>query len=339
MRRACAGPPSVSSLYADSLNRFLRGTGLAGNAMRWNDPAERVDASVFMAGLNSACRTLGRADLGVEFGLRVGGGGFGLLGLAAATAPTLREAIVQLQRFEALTSTLGSLSVRRHHGEVTLAWKPATSVPPCVPEAILAGWVSFGRHLLGTQAQPKGVCLAHRISISRSQYEQLLQCPVRDGTGEHSMTIGSDLLEARPRLADETLNDTLMTWLPRCAVATPVDACPNAASAVGRMIRCGPLESANENCVAARLGVSARTMQRALAAEGLQFRALLDACRAHHAVVSVLRGGTALRDLGAEIGFEEQSSLCRAFRRWTGCSPLELHSRLASDFTPLRSSP
>ena len=92
----------------------------------------------------------------------------------------------------------------------------------------------------------------------------------------------------------------------------------------------------DERRVAAALGLGLRTLQRRLAAEGSGFRALLDAARAQHAIVTLLHDTPRLAQLGADVGFHEQSSLCRAFRRWTGLAPLPLKARLAPFFHDLR---
>jgi hypothetical protein len=89
---------------------------------------------------------------------------------------------------------------------VTLVWQPHAPVAPAVVEGILAGWVSFGRYLLAEPVPVLGVSFAHARTASVSAHEALLDCPVRFGAEEHSVTIPQELLEIRPRCADDTLN-------------------------------------------------------------------------------------------------------------------------------------
>src|SRR5690349_13842654 len=98
--------PSVSVSYERSLKAYLQTRGLpsarAGPDDARSGPASRVDGRAFGEALTFGGRVLGDTTTGLRFGLRVGGAGFGLLGVAAATAPTLRDSVRQLQRFESL---------------------------------------------------------------------------------------------------------------------------------------------------------------------------------------------------------------------------------------------
>ena len=328
--------PSVSGSYARALRAFLDGRGLpAGSGASMG--GVRVAGDALGDALVGGGRELDDPLLGIRFGTRVGCAGFGLLGVAAATATSLGEAVRHLRRFESLTSTLGGVRVRREGGAVTLAWRPARPVAPAVVEGILAGWVSFGRYLLGEHVRVRGLGFAHARSSAISAYEQQLECPVRFGSGEASVTIDADLMDARPRWADARVNAALGGWLDRCTVAVAApESLGTTRRVAGLLAALGAPGDVDERGVAAALGLHPRTLQRRLAAEGSSFRVLLDAARAQHAIVTLLQDTPRLAQLGADIGFHEQSSLCRAFRRWTGYAPLPLKARLGPVFHDLR---
>jgi AraC-like DNA-binding protein len=332
--------PSVSVSYADALQAFLGEKGHPSARPLINNTASvasRIDGTAFAQRLVRSCEELGDATLAIDFGTRIGGAGFGLLGVAAATATTLRHAIGHLQRFEALTSTLGHVRAELEGEIVNLVWQPANVVAPAVVEGILAGWVSFGRYLLGERADVRAVTFTHCRSAALSSYESTLQAPVHFNAPRYSITVAAELLDAPSRFADARLNASLDAWLDRCtaAVAAPthLQATRQVARILGTQIG---LEAADEGTAATALHVSRRTLQRHLAAEGTSFRHLLDAARAQQAVVALLRGGTPLAQLSWDVGFHEQSSLCRAVQRWTGYSPLLLRKRMAGVFRDLR---
>ncbi|WP_284620603.1 AraC family transcriptional regulator [Aquabacterium humicola] len=341
-RRPCApsDSPSVSGAYAEALRTFLLKQGLA-----WPEPsrpveaipAHRVPGSTFVRVLDDARRNLGDPLVGLHFGIRAGAAGYGLMGVAAATATSLRDTIRHLHRFASLTSTLGDLSSTAQSGFVSLIWNPLPGVDTAVVEATLAGWVSFARHLVGASAEEIGVTFAHRPCATRQRYEQLLECRVEFDASTHSVSVPADLLEARPRLADGNLNAAIGNWLHECTAA--VRPCPHRPTARRVALLLGtriPLDTGDMNAAADALHVSTRTLQRRLSAESTSFRQLLDATRAHHAIVRLLRGRTPLMQVGVEVGFSEQSSLCRAFRRWTGCSPLSLRRQLGRVYHDVR---
>jgi AraC-like DNA-binding protein len=340
MHRVAPPPdaPSVSGSYAQALNAFLGSCGLSdGGPAAQGILGARIDGAALGDSLVDGGRVVGDPMLGIRFGTRVGCAGFGLLGIAAATASTLADAVGNLQRFESLTSTLGHVRVRREGTSVTLAWQPAQAVAPAVVEGILAGWVSFGRFLLGEDVAVRCLNFEHARGAATSAYEQLLQCPVRFGAAETSVTVGADLLDARPRFADARVNKAIGTWLDGCTVAVAAPAQRHATRRVAQLLAASPaLDEVDECRVAAALGVGPRTLQRRLEVEGSSFRALLDAARAQHAVVALLHDATHLAQLSADIGFREQSSLCRAVRRWTGYAPLPLRTQFAPLFQYLR---
>lgn len=328
--------PNVSALYAGALNRFLQERGLPPAIL---PPTGRVAGAAYARVMQHGMQQLADRSLGLAFGTRVGAAGFGLLGIAAATAPNLRTAIWHLIRLESITCTLGHVQMQQHGKAVQLHWRAAPGsglVPAQVIEGILAGWVSFGRYLLGEQVPVAQVTLAHPRHATAAAYDELLACPVRFAADGYSVTFATDLLDARPRHADLPMNAALTGWLRHCAHAVTADDATltrQIAGMLGEQIR---FEEANEQSVAAQLGVHVRQLQRRLQHEGTRFRHVHDAARAQHAILALLQGSGTLVDLAAEVGFHEQSSLCRSFRKWTGYAPLAFRQRLAHLYAPLR---
>jgi len=325
--------PSVSNLYAGALGAFLAERGLPQTTRA---SGQRLCGKSYSTLMAHAARELDDQGLGLRFGARVGGAGFGMLGIAAATAPSLREAIRHLTQLESITSTLGRATVRRHGNRVHLSWQPAQALPPSVVEGILGGWVSFGRYLLGERVDVLQVSFRHRRLAPMQVYDGVFECPVRFDTCCYGVTIAAELLDARPRYADNLLNDAIGDWLGQCAHAASGEAM-TATRAVSALFQTTvPLADADELTVAAMLRMERRTLQRALRHECTSFRQIVNAARAQHAILSLMRGDTSLSDLSADIGFDEQSSMCRAFRKWTGYAPLAFKQRVADVFRPLR---
>jgi AraC-like DNA-binding protein len=83
--------------------------------------------------------------------------------------------------------------------------------------------------------------------------------------------------------------------------------------------------------IATLLGMSERTLQRRLAAEGTSFQRLLDDTRRELAQHYLDQRGVSLADTAYLLGFSEQSSFFRAVRRWFGRSPRHYRTRLITD--------
>jgi AraC-like DNA-binding protein len=76
--------------------------------------------------------------------------------------------------------------------------------------------------------------------------------------------------------------------------------------------------------VARELGFSPRSLQRRLAAEQLTFFAILDSYRRDRAIQAIRGGETRIEEMANALGYAQQSSFTRAFKRWTGISPREM---------------
>lgn len=73
--------------------------------------------------------------------------------------------------------------------------------------------------------------------------------------------------------------------------------------------------------VARTLHVSVRTIQRRRAPAGTSFRDLTDATRCGLAEGYLLDPGVSIAEVSLLLGFSDQTSFTRAFRRWNGSSP------------------
>lgn len=90
-----------------------------------------------------------------------------------------------------------------------------------------------------------------------------------------------------------------------------------------------PAGQAEVGTVARRLGMSPRSLQRRLAADGTGFQAELAALRARLAR-GYLSGTThSLAEIAFLLGYDDPSAFFRAFRGWTGTTPQALRSAAA----------
>ncbi len=92
----------------------------------------------------------------------------------------------------------------------------------------------------------------------------------------------------------------------------------------------GALPSGNctiEHC-AKKLGTSVRTLQANLSEAGLRFSDILEQQRVNLAQSYLERDELSLDDVAAMLGYAEQSSFGRAFKRWTGSTPQRFRRNL-----------
>ncbi|WP_223420928.1 helix-turn-helix domain-containing protein [Tateyamaria pelophila] len=75
-------------------------------------------------------------------------------------------------------------------------------------------------------------------------------------------------------------------------------------------------------------GMSVRTLQRRLSAEGADFTRLLDDVRSEVAKQTLATGTVDVSSLSSDLGYSHPAALTRAVRRWTGASPRKLRQEL-----------
>jgi AraC-like DNA-binding protein len=99
---------------------------------------------------------------------------------------------------------------------------------------------------------------------------------------------------------------------------------------IARLVREGQPEL---DRVANELHVSARTLHRRLAVDGINFRALRESIRQHLAEDYLAEPSLQLAEIAQLLGYSEQSAFTRAFRRWSGQTPYAYRLQLRSSAT------
>jgi len=82
--------------------------------------------------------------------------------------------------------------------------------------------------------------------------------------------------------------------------------------------------------VALALNLNARTLQRRLASDGIDFEAYLDGLRRRQAQQMLRATTLSVGQIASELGYRRTTSFCRAHLRWFDMTPLE-HRRTYGD--------
>jgi AraC-like DNA-binding protein len=80
-------------------------------------------------------------------------------------------------------------------------------------------------------------------------------------------------------------------------------------------------------CVATRLGLTSRTLQRRLESDGLVFQKVLEDLRHEMALRYLDSSRLSITEVSQLLAYADASAFGRAFRRWTGHSPAAFRQR------------
>jgi AraC-like DNA-binding protein len=249
---------------------------------------------------------------------------YGALGLAWKSAPTVRGSLERVERYcrlwtDNLTYEIdnrddGADFVVHRSGERRLGMRLSN-------EATLASATSLIRQTSSPRFRPSAVSLKHVAPRSISAHERYFGCPVHYGTERDALSLSHDALECPNQLADDGISRFLLSHLDAelgsLGNETPIE------SLVEREISRSLSEGVPRmEDVARRLAMSERTLHRRLSERGVTFKSLVNATRRHVAENLLRDSRYTATEVAFLTGFSEQSAFNRAFKRWTGQTPI-----------------
>ena len=311
-------PPFVQVLSADE--RFPRDS-LA--QLRAIDPACRISTAVADQMAIHQVAVTGDPDLGLKAGRAMPLGRAGPIDYAIHSAPTLRMSIAVADRYIRMYSD--ALRVRLESDDaralVTLAMDGPASRP--ILDFMMGAW--YANHIRPPLAAAGGVeCwFAHARPSSIVEYERSFEgAALRFDAPAYGFAFESEYLDAPLPCADASLHalfcQHVQTTLEQCALR------PTLTSRVREIASRNLLEGApTAFTVADELRISARTLARRLEREGTSYGAIVDGLRQELALQYVIREELGFTDIAFQLGFSHAEAFFRAFRRWTGRTPLK----------------
>ena len=79
--------------------------------------------------------------------------------------------------------------------------------------------------------------------------------------------------------------------------------------------------------IAQHLGMSSKTLERRLSQHGASYRELLDGIRSDLAKHYLENTDLRLQQIAYLLGYSESAPLARAFKRWTGSTPIQYRNK------------
>lgn len=228
-----------------------------------------------------------------------------LLGFLLNTAPTGMHAVRALSRFYGLLSTAARFSLHRLSDRVALRFESARAVSPLISQAALLQTISCARQLMPALDVKRIFTRAESVALLRD----FAECPV-ERSKRDEIVLGLRALQAPCQKGQARLFEYL--WGRAEEARAPLFAAQSWSARASAAIDRAPAATAED--LALKLGVSPRTLRRRLKEEGASLGALRDEAREKIARRSVAQG-VSQAQVAHDLGYSDQSSLCRALRR------------------------
>jgi AraC-like DNA-binding protein len=298
---------------------LIAGVGINPDLLR--NP-ENALSFVELGRLIEACVAVtGCEHFGLLVGQRSATASLGLVGRLMQTAPTLKDAILDLctnqRRY-----VRGAVSYLVIQNDIAF-WGYAVHQPsmPAI-EQLSDGAIAVGfnimRELVGTV--PDEILTSRRVPSDTTPYRRFFGFTPRFDTEQHAMAFPTSLLSRPVRGADRELRRILEK---KVAAYWAVEQ-PSVTHTVTRMLRARVIfRDTSLEAVASELAMQPRTLNRRLQAEGKTFRDLINEARFE--VARQLLAGTRMdiADIALALGYADPSGFTHAFQRWSGVAPSE----------------
>jgi len=257
---------------------------------------------------------------------------FHALGYAVLASATLREALERIIRYRRLIGEIIQLRLDDHgdhHDRARFVIDVSARrgvVPFEAVDAIMAVLVRQARQLAGgTGVRPLSVSLERPLPKDASPYERTLAAPVAFAQETSFIEYAREDLDRRLPAANAELarrnDEVVVRYLARLGQSGVLGRTRQA------LLETLPSGAPSKPEIARRLGMSPRSLQRQLAAEGTSFKELLDEARLTLARSYLEEGRLPVTEIAFVLGFADTSAFSRAFRRWTGVAPSDYARR------------
>ena len=272
-------------------------------------------------------------ELGPGFAVRVGQqmkiADYGVLGLSWRTCSWAGEIFDRSERYFKLLSDTYVFKVEKEGSSsvIHLLREPHRRGLELSNEATLSATVVVLQAMTDTKISPVQVTFKHGPPDDTSSYKAAFRCPVLFNQVGYSITYYTSDLETRTAKADASINKFLVERVEEETHGLVVSA-NKVAMDVENLIRDAlPSGIPSIHQVGEHMGMSNRTLARRLAENGVTFRDLIQKTQEGVARDLLLNSGSSISEIAFETGFSEQSTFSRAFKRWTGFSPIHFRNQ------------
>lgn len=252
----------------------------------------------------------------------------GALGYAWLVSSTLRQAMTRVDRYihtvtEGLTTKLEDVPAGL---KLSFISDDSYELQPQQHTLMIAIVMHMCRFNFGDELVAVEIQLARTQPEDAGYIHDFFRCPVIFDAAVDSITISAadadvELPSANKQIA--LMHDEMLTkYLIEIKKGDIVGQVKNI------ILQNLPDGQVTEQMVANRLNLSERSMQRRLQEHGTTFRFLFDDVRAMLAKQYIGNPGNRVIDIAFLLGFSDQSAFSRAFRKWTGKSPVDYRSSI-----------
>jgi AraC-like DNA-binding protein len=282
-----------------------------------------IPCTVFARLLEEAARATGDDCFGLHFGERFNPKNIGPLTYVVLNAATVALADEQVARYLKLYNQAAQVSAVVDGQRACMSYVlTGLGIPSRQQnEYSMVIRLNTVRMMVGSQWAPLEVQFAHEKPQNTSEHERIFCAPVLFSYPTNNFLIDAEFLNRHVPAADPGLYRIVKHYLEEIVEALPQgdDVISSVRRAIAEILREGEPSLAR---IAKKMGVGPRTLQRQLQAHQIKCKKLVDETRRLFALSYLKDRKNTLAEVAFLLGYSEASAFNRAFKRWTGLTPL-----------------
>ena len=324
--------PAIDALTERGLDvdATLRAAGLSREAV--SSLENRLPHEAMRSFWESAAITAHDRSFGVHVAETLPRGAYDLFDYVFSTAATVGEGLERLTHYVRLIYDRSNLRLLVEPGRARLTRRTPRPAPQ-YDEFSMTLLLVRSRQASGTHWVPEHIAFQHEHDGSAAELARVFGCPVVFGAPDTELQFAPDVLRLPHRASDSRLLAILTRYADSLLTAVPHrgDLVASVSSSIAhRLAKRLPTLAAT----AATLHLPPRTLQRRLAESGVSHSDLVDEVRREVALKYLCQAGLGISEIAYLLHFADASAFHRAFKRWTGETPVRYRRRLFERVPP-----
>jgi AraC-like DNA-binding protein len=291
---------------------------------------------VSVSQLIQICRNASRLSRDPHFGYHAGQrchfSTFGLYGFAILSSTNFREGVRFATRYQKLVLPLVNISFREEYGHGIWTFLPIahpridSELSRFLIESHLSLTISVHRDGMGPSFAPLQILLQLDRPQDAEIYPRMFGCPVLFNQNENRLIFNAAWLDREPSFGNEIAHQETMRLCDELLEQLQLRV--GIAGRVREVLLAHHLAPMTCAAAAKHLHMAERTLRRKLREEHISFRKLVYELRMQMAVKYLRDTDLTIQEIGHSLGFSEDASFRRAFRRYAEKPPTQFRHRL-----------
>jgi AraC-like DNA-binding protein len=265
---------------------------------------------------------------GLHFGESLQLSALGMVGQIIQSSKTVGEALTLAAQSIHLITDVFTLEVDKKNKTIAIRFLPGDQkeTHPVVRQQLMEFFMVFSIHeldgLVLQKISPLKVKFPFNPEVSTLEYERVFRCKPQRKTDECSLEFDGRFWNEPILTANYELQKLMLEKM-REQTTLVRNEIPLSERIINYLNTNAYLGISSLEEIAANFNSSPRTLQRKLQEEGVSFQQLADSVRKSIAMHYLQSGNYPVKEVSYILGYNELSAFTRAFKRWTGKTPID----------------